>query len=131
MARGIQRVTIAGHRLPAAEAEILRILFAAGRPMTVAEVRQRLPGAPRAHTTVVTLLGRLVERGLAEREGDTRGHRYFPAGSEEELATAALAKVVEDLDDPAAAVVAFINRLPARTRRGVREALEGLDRRRR
>lgn len=131
MARGIQRETIAGHRLPAAEAEILRLLLSASRPLTVAEVRERLPGTPRAHTTIVTLLGRLVDRGLASREGDARGHRYFPAGTEQELATAALAKIVEDLDDPRAAVVAFINRLPARTRRGVREALEDLDRRQR
>lgn len=121
--RGVERVVVAGHRLPAAEAEILRLLLAAKRPLLVAEVRDRLPGRTLAHTTVITLLGRLVKRGLVRREGDSRGHRYAPAGTEQELAIAALSNVVAGIDDPAHALVAFINRLPPTTRRGVRRAL--------
>ena len=121
--RGVERVVVAGHRLPAAEAEILRLLLAAKRPLLVAEVRDRLPGRTLAHTTVITLLGRLVKRGLVRREGDSRGHRYAPAGTEQELAIAALSNVVAGIDDPARALVAFINRLPPTTRRGVRRAL--------
>jgi predicted transcriptional regulator len=121
--RSVSRVTVAGHRLPSAEAEVLRVLLDADRSLLVTEVRDRLPGRQRAHTTVVTLLGRLVERGLARREGSTRGHQYPPAGTEEELAVAALNNVVGSLDDPAAAVVAFINQMPARARGGVRRAL--------
>jgi predicted transcriptional regulator len=121
--RSLERVVVAGHRLPAAEAEILRILLAAERPLLVAEVRDRLPGRTRAHTTVITLLDRLLKRGLVRRQGDNRGHRYAPAGTEQELAVAALNDVVAGIDDPALALVAFINRLPATTRRGVRRAL--------
>lgn len=121
--RGIERVVVVGHRLPAAEAEILRVLRAADQPLLVAEVRDRLPGSARAHTTVITLLGRLLERGLVRREGDSRGDRYAPAGTEQELAVAALNDVVAGIDDPARALVAFINGLPATTRRGVRRAL--------
>jgi predicted transcriptional regulator len=121
--RGIERVIVAGHRLPAAEAEILRVLLAAERPLLVAEVRDRLPGTTRAHTTVITLLGRLLKRGLVRREGDSRGHRYAPAGTEQELAVAALNDVVAGIDNPAHALVAFINHLPASTRRRVRRAL--------
>lgn len=125
MKRPIAREVIAGHRLPAAEAEVLRVLLAADGPLLVAEVRDRLGGTKRAHTTVVTLLGRLVERGLVGREGDARGHRYAPAGTEQELAVAALDAVVRGLDDPAGALAAFINRLPAKTRRGVTRKLGG------
>lgn len=124
--RGIERVIVAGHRLPAAEAEVLRVLLAAERPLLVAEVRDQLPGPPRAHTTVITLLGRLVKRGLVRREGVSRGHRYAPAGTEQELAVAALNEVVAGIDDPARALVAFINDLPATTRRGLRRALRNM-----
>jgi len=121
--RGVKRVIVAGHRLPAAEAEILRVLLAAEQPLLVAEVRDQLPGPTRAHTTVITLLGRLIKRGLVRREGDSRGHRYAPAGTEQELAVVALNDVVAGIDDPARALVAFINDLPATTRRGLRRAL--------
>lgn len=121
--RGVERVVVAGHRLPAAEAEILRLLLTAERPLLVAEVRDRLPGRKLAHTTVITLLGRLVKRRLVHREGDSRGHRYVAAGTEEELAVAALNEVVAGIDDPARALVAFINDLPVPTRRGLRRAL--------
>lgn len=119
----MERVIVAGHRLPAAEAAVLKVLLAAETPLLVAEVQDRLEGRPRAHTTVITLLGRLLQRGLVRREGDSRGHRYFPAGTEQELAVAALNDVVAGIDDPAHALVAFINHLPATTRRGVRRAL--------
>lgn len=121
---GIQRVTIAGHRVPAAEAAVLAVLLAAERPLLVAEVRERLGGRPRAHTTVITLLGRLVERGLATRDGDTRAHRYLPSGSEQELALKALSQTLDGIDDPARALVAFINGLPAGTRRSVTRGLD-------
>jgi len=124
--RAIERRIVAGHRLPAAEADILRVLLAAERPLLVSEVRARLGRPQRAHTTVVTLLGRLVQRGVVCREGvegDTRGHRYSPAGTEQELAAAALDQILRSIDDPAAALVAFINRLPATTRRGVTRSL--------
>jgi predicted transcriptional regulator len=129
--RPIAREVVAGHRLPATEAEILRVLFAASRPLRVAEVQDRLEGRKRAHTTIVTLLGRLVERGLVQREGDIRGHRYAPAGTEQELAAAALGRILQDLDDPDGALVAFINRLPAATRRGLRQRLTDPGERRR
>lgn len=119
----IERVTIAGHRLPAAEAAVLRVLLDAGGPLLVTEVNERVPGRARAHTTVVTLLGRLVDRGLVDREPAGRGHRYFAAGSEQDLAVRALAGILDGIDDPANALVAFINRLPARTKRGVTDGL--------
>ncbi len=121
----VERVIVAGHRLPATEAEVLKVLLAAGTPMPVGEVQDRLGGRPRAHTTVLTLLSRLVDRGLVDREPGGRGHRYFAVGTEQELAVNALERVLGTLDDPSDAVLAFIDRLPPRTRRGVTKRLLG------
>lgn len=124
----VERVIVAGHRLPAAEAEVLKVLLAAGSPLLVGEVQQRLAGRQRAHTTVLTLLSRLTDRGLVDREPGGRGHRYFAAGTEQELAVEALERVLGTLDDPSDALLAFIDRLPARTRRGVTRRLLGDER---
>lgn len=115
---------VAGHRLPAAEAEVLRVLLTASGPLLIAELVDLLPGRPRAHTTVSTLLTRLVERGLVVRDEHGRSHRYSAAGSQEQLALAALGQVVGTLDDPAGTLVAFINQLPPTTRRRLTRRLK-------
>jgi predicted transcriptional regulator len=68
----VARVVVAGHQLPAAEAQVLKVLLKAGSPLAASEVQARLKGRPRAHTTVLALLGRLVERRLVDREPDGR-----------------------------------------------------------
>ena len=99
----MKRVQIAGHLLPAAEAEVLKVLLAEG-PLLVADVQDWFSGRQWAHTTVGTLLGRLVDRGLVEREPEGRGHRYRAAGSEAELAALAHEQALEGIDDPTAAL---------------------------
>ncbi len=74
---------------------------------------------------MLTLLGRLVERRLVDREPDGRGHRYFAIGTEQELAARALESVLGTLDDPSEALLAFMDRLPSRTRGGVARRLLG------
>jgi predicted transcriptional regulator len=114
-----RRAVVAGHRLPAAEATVLTVLLQTGRPMLVSELIPLLD-QPRAHTTVLTLLARLQDRGLVRRDGDGRAHRYRAAGDEQQLAVMALQRVLDSLDDPHAAVLAFVDRLPARLRAGLR-----------
>lgn len=107
---------VCGHRLPALEADVLELLLAAGAPMTVAEVQDALPGARRAHTTVSTLLTRLAERGLVERRSRGRVYEWFPAGSAQELAIAALERVLEGVDDPDAVVMGFLESVRGKRR---------------
>lgn len=116
------REVVAGHRLPAAEAEVLRVLLDAPAPLMITEISERLR-TRRAHTTISTLLTRLAERGLVERETRGRGHAYRAVGTEQQLALDALREVVDRLDDPASALAAFINELPPRTRRRVTDRL--------
>lgn len=123
----MRRMDIAGHRLPPAEAEVLRVLLDHG-PLLVAEVQERLAGPRRAHTTISTLLTRLAERGLVERDAEGRGHRYRAAGDESQLAVLALERALRGVDDPAAAVLAFIEQLPSSTRRRVERRISGRER---
>lgn len=101
---------VCGHRLPGLEADVLELLLSHQRPMTVAEVQEALAGAHRAHTTVSTLLTRLAERGLVARRRRGRVYEWFPAGTAEELAIAALEKVLDGAKDPDAVVLGFLKR---------------------
>lgn len=112
-----RRVTVAGHPLPAAEADVLKALLLADRPLLVNELVPLLDRG-RAHTTVLTLLGRLQERGLVARANEGRAHRYRAAGTEQELAAAALERLLRDVPDPGGALVAFLDRLPPTAREG-------------
>lgn len=107
---------VCGHRLPALEAEVLELLLASGEPMSVAEVQAALPGSRRAHTTVSTLLTRLAERGVVKRQRRGRLYEWFPAGSSQDLAVAALEQVLHGVEDPDAVVLGFLESV--RSRRG-------------
>jgi len=110
----VPRRLVAGRRVGDLESEILEQLWAARAWQSGREVWERLGGANRAYTTVMTVLGRLVEKGLVERVEEEKVHLYRAAGDPDELtaqairsllsATAdprsALAHFVEDLDDP-------------------------------
>lgn len=119
----MRRAVVAGHRLPSAEAAVLRVLLEAEAPLAVAEVRASLAPPARAHTTVSTLLTRLVERGLVTRKRDGRAHLYQAAGTDQELAALALTRALEGVEDQAAAVVALVHRLPPGSRRDIARRL--------
>jgi predicted transcriptional regulator len=110
---------VCGHRLPAAEAEVLELLLETDKPMAVAEVQEALAGRRRAHTTVSTLLTRLGERGLVGRRPRGRVYEWSPAGSAQELAVAALEQVLDGVEDPDAVVLGFLETVgrKGRTRR--------------
>jgi predicted transcriptional regulator len=108
------RRVVAGRKVGDLESEILDVLWSAGTWLTGREVWERLGDESRAYTTVMTVLGRLVDKSLVERVEEGKGHVYRAAGDPDELtaqairsllsATAhprvALAHFVEDLDDP-------------------------------
>ncbi len=76
--------------------EIMRVLWDRGEA-TVPDV-QRALAEPRAHTTVATLLSRLVERGLVEHRTDRRQYVYRAAASEQRVRELA----ISELSDAAA-----------------------------
>ncbi|HJT95077.1 MAG TPA: BlaI/MecI/CopY family transcriptional regulator [Mycobacterium sp.] len=83
------------------EADVLSTLWAVGKPMTPGEVGEAIDG-DLAYTTIQTVLTRLSEKGMLQREPAGRTFRYHPLVSEGELAArkmrAALAGA-QDRDD--------------------------------
>jgi len=108
------RRLVAGRRVGDLESEMLEVLWSARTWLSGREVLERLGDESRAYTTVMTVLGRLVDKSLVERVEEGKGHVYRAAGDPDELtaqairsllsATAhprvALAHFVDDLDDP-------------------------------
>lgn len=83
------------------EAACLRALWAQA-PATVEDVRSRVNAAEDselAYTTVMTVLSRLHEKGLAERERRGRAYRYQPSYSERELVAVLTRREVDELVD--------------------------------
>ena len=95
----MERRDIAGTRLGGLEAELMNLLWAAGEPLGVRELTSRLPGPPRAYTTLVTVLTRLVGKGLVERAGDGRRYTYRPAGDPDQLTARAIERLLEAAAD--------------------------------
>lgn len=59
------------------EASVLAVLWAAGDPLTPADV-QRTLGSGLARTTVTTILSRLHDKGWVTRSREGRGFAYTP-----------------------------------------------------
>lgn len=93
------------------EAEIMEILWRRTN-VTPREVHEALH-RPIAYTTVITVMTRLVEKGLLVREADGPTHRYRPAQTRDVFLAAASKSVVEDLvtDFGDMAIVHFLREL--------------------
>lgn len=64
------------------EADVLRALWAAERPISVRDVLERLNegrSKPYAYTTIMTVLSRLAEKGILSRRRRGRGYVYEAA----------------------------------------------------
>lgn len=112
------------------QSEIMAALWALG-PANVEAVRSQLPAKRKsAYTTVQTVLNRLVDRGLLERERRGRGFTYLPTVSEAEYLTRTLSDRLADASPDArrAAVLGLIGELD---KRDVREVARYADRVRR
>jgi predicted transcriptional regulator len=86
------------------ETEVMEVLWAAGRPMSVREVLARLNEQrpePLAYTTAMTTLARLADKHVLARARDGRGYVYEPAVSD--AAQIAVRGVMRDFGDAAMA----------------------------
>lgn len=71
-------------RLPDAELDIMKELWAAARPLTRADLEQRLARRRWASTTLLALLGRLEAKGYVTREKQGKGYLYAAALARED-----------------------------------------------
>ncbi|MEU7901676.1 BlaI/MecI/CopY family transcriptional regulator [Actinoplanes sp. NPDC049118] len=69
----------------ALESEVLRVLVAAAEPLTPRDVLARL-SSPLSYSTVVTILTRMHDKGMAARHRDGRAFRYAPLTDEASVA---------------------------------------------
>ncbi len=87
-----------GRDIPAAELEVMGILWRRGRG-TVRDVLEdlRKQGRRLAYTTVLTLLGRLEKRGYVQKKSDRQAHLWRPRISKERVTADRVGSLVENL----------------------------------
>lgn len=87
--------TLVERHLGSLEAQIMRVLWERPR-LPVREVVELLPGQTkqRAYTTVMTVMNRLSEKGLLQREAVGRAHVYWPVMTEGEFLDSLSRKMV-------------------------------------
>lgn len=105
----MKRRNIAGTSLGSLEAELLERLWAAGAPLGARELADRLSGPRRSYTTVVTVLTRLVGKGLVERTGDGRRFTYQPAGDLDQLTARAIERLLAGAGDRRAVLAHLVS----------------------
>lgn len=94
------------------EARVMRTVWAIGRPAPAREVHDRvLPEHGVAHLTVVTVLNKLVEKGLLIREKAEGVFHYRAVWSEEEFRARVSRRVVEGIlsFEPRALAASFVD----------------------
>lgn len=87
---------------------------------TVREIRETLaPRRPRAYTTIMTIMDRLAQKGIVERQRAGRAWKYRANLSKEDARAHAVAQVVENFfDGSAEALVAQMESTVLKTMRG-------------
>lgn len=95
------------------EADVMALLWQETGPVTVREVLTRLNSQRQssvAYTTVMTVMGHLVEKGLLSRIPGLHTHRYQVAESRDEFLRRASQKIVDDLvaDFGEVAIASFV-----------------------
>jgi predicted transcriptional regulator len=108
------------------ESEVLAILWAATDALTPAEVLDALGGGV-AYTTAMTVLSRLWQKGVAEREPRGRAYAYRPRVSEAELAAQRMQATLARTHDREAALARFVGSLSEKDERALRRLLERME----
>jgi predicted transcriptional regulator len=89
------------------ERTVMDVLWEQRGPMTVRAVGQALAGRELAYTTVMTVLDRLVKKGLATRTRTGRAWAYTPSDGREAYIARLMLDALELTGDRAAALAYF------------------------
>ncbi len=108
------------------ESEVLALLWAAKRALTPGEVLEQLD-SDLAYTTAMTILTRLWQKGLVDREQQGRAFAYRPVMSEAELAAQRMHATLDRTNDREAALSRFVGTLSKKEERALRRILGALD----
>ena len=105
------------------ESEVLATLWALGEPATPAAVRQAMDTSL-AYTTIMTILVRLWQKGLVEREKVGRAYSYVPCVSDAHLTAERMHVQLETSSDKRAALAEFVGSLSQSEERLLRQLIE-------
>jgi predicted transcriptional regulator len=108
----------------ALEREVLRLLWSAREPLTPGQVADAL-GADTAYTTAMTVLTRLWQKGLVDRQPAGRAYAYSAQISEAELAAQRMSDAMSEARDRVEALSRFVGRLTPREAKALRKLLDG------
>ncbi|MFJ5228898.1 BlaI/MecI/CopY family transcriptional regulator [Kitasatospora sp. NPDC088391] len=103
-------------------AEVLEVLWAAGRPLTAQQVKEAL-GRPPARTTVATILVRLYENGTLSRSRPGRALAYAPVADAAGLAAGRMRRELEKEPDRDLVLKRFVSSLSAEDEEALRQLL--------
>ncbi|MFF8783563.1 BlaI/MecI/CopY family transcriptional regulator [Streptomyces sp. NPDC015125] len=108
------------------EASVLAALWAAGVPLSPAEVQSAL-GGRLARTTVTTILTRLHDKGAVSRARAGRGFVYSPIQDSAGLTARRMRSELDKQDDRGTALARFVSQLTSEDEQLLRSLLEGAD----
>lgn len=112
-------------RLGKLEAAVMDVLWSSDVPLSVREVLDRMPPHRKfAYTTVMTVLGNLVHKGLLEREPVGRAFSYRPTVTRQGAAAASLREILDASDDPRLVLLHFAETATDEESSVLRDALE-------
>ncbi|GAA0923280.1 BlaI/MecI/CopY family transcriptional regulator [Streptomyces thermoalcalitolerans] len=104
------------------EALVLSALREADGPATAGWVQERL-GGDLAYTTVVTILTRLLAKGVVTRERAGRSFAWTPASDQAGLAARKMRRLLDAESDREAVLASFVTALEPDDERLLRELL--------
>jgi predicted transcriptional regulator len=107
----------------ALESDVLALLWAANRPITVSDIVGSLSG-DLAYNTVQTILTRLHRKGVVEREQLGRTHYYTPVLDEAGIAARRIRDLLDSTKDPAVVFQRFIPTLSRQEGEALRSLLD-------
>lgn len=105
------------------ESEILEVLWKSDQPLTPADVLAQLDG-DLAYTTVMTVLGRLQKKGLADRTKVGRAYAYVAVVSEADFSAERMRKALDASSDRVATMSHFLDALDPSQQSELRKMLE-------
>jgi len=109
------------------EAQVMRRIWARGKPATVRDIVGDLRrDRPIAYTTVMTVMDNLRKKGWLRREPDGRAYRYEPLISGEEYSAGLMRQALEASADRPAVLMHFIGELSAEEADALHEAYQRL-----
>jgi len=107
------------------EAAIMDVVWAAGAPIRVREVADRLNrDRPLAFNTVQTVMEILFRKGWLARSRDGRAYLYVAGRTRDEYAAGLLAEALSAAEDPAATLVRLVSDLAPGEAARLRAALD-------